>query len=337
MPKLSYEMMISYTDASGTYAYPVNLKPFCQASSVAAGLTALRNDINYNGNWFGYRFFFSSLTTSDNEINEFVLNCPFKSNAVEMFPATLRPLNNVGPWMAGFVHAGRVSANTRIYMSENLWQALQPAHATFTAVTRTHDSKAFRYCKQHYCKVNAFNLDATTVDITVKPEEAFVNLQIDHNAKTVSWNMLRKIGIIFGQDLDEFPVPQVATMSFASFFEGFDDKQFWHSLFRLSVPSFEYVYPPLSGSHDEWHGLLEDQLKLKLEGEVTSYEPLREQVRYYALHKINALQLEILLSPRDQLATKSNFVTGYTQVTLHLRRNYMDLRGESGFHGEQAF
>jgi len=131
-------------------------------------------------------------------------------------------------------------------------------------------------------------------------------------------------------------LPQRWVASLSSFLKRWETRNIedttHSSLFEVSVADLPFKYPIMTDKGEKLQGLLYTQLDAKKETTVFD-QPKTDRVRYFPLENVKVKHLDVKLSNVDGLKPAPTFLTGYTQLTLHFRRNYLDLQRDRPHDG----
>jgi len=106
------------------------------------------------------------------------------------------------------------------------------------------------------------------------------------------------------------------------------------SLFQVHVHDLPFKYPLVTDKGEKLQGLIYSLLNAKKETNVFD-QPRENHLRYFPLENVKVKHLDVKVSNLDGIKEAPTFLTGYSQLTLHFRRNYLDLQRDRPHDGEQ--
>ena len=134
-----------------------------------------------------------------------------------------------------------------------------------------------------------------------------------------------------------FKVPQRWIGSLSSFFlKTWDTRTIEDvtpaNLFQVHVHDLPFKYPIVTDKGEKLQGLIYSLLNAKKETTVFD-QPREDRLRYFPLENVKVKHLDVKVSNLDGIKEAPTFLTGYTQLTLHFRRNYLDLQRDRPHDG----
>lgn len=101
---------------------------------------------------------------------------------------------------------------------------------------------------------------------------------------------------------------------------------------NVYVDNLPLLYPVHGLEGKPMEGLICTQLPLDRECTVTSYQPDTSNVRYFPLDNFRGRHLDLRIEALNGVERHPAFSVGYSLLTLHFRRNYLDLQRHR-YHG----
>jgi len=157
----------------------------------------------------------------------------------------------------------------------------------------------------------------------------FFLFSADPSADTVSYQVGRPIAIQAEGKTRLMPF-QKWDSTLSSFLKNLNTGDFFiesvtPSLFQLHVHDLPFKYPIVADKGEKLQGLIYTLLNAKKE--TTVFNQVRgDRLRYFPLENVKVKHLDVKVSNLDGIKEAPTFLTGYTQLTLHFRRNYLDLQ-----------
>jgi len=164
----------------------------------------------------------------------------------------------------------------------------------------------------------------------------FFHFSADPSADTVSYRVARPIAIQAEGKTVLMPFQWNSTLSaFLKNLKSGDPfiESVTPSLFQVHVHDLPFKYPIVADKGEKLQGLIHTLLNAKKK-ETTVFDQVRgDRVRYFPLENVKVKHLDVKVSNLDGIKEAPTFLTGYTQLTLHFRRNYLDLQRDRPHDG----
>jgi len=222
----------------------------------------------------------------------------------------------------------RVTDNVRIFISESLLNLLRP-NLRGGELYDSKGNKIWRTSGDDYIWRNGVTGYAGHLF-------RFFSFSTDPSADTVNYRVARPIAIQAEGKTRLMPFQKWGS-TLSAFLKNLNTGDFFiesvkPSLFQVHVHDLPFKYPLVADKGEKLQGLIHTLLNAKKE--TTVFDQVRgDHLRYFPLENVKVKHLDVKVSNLDGIKEAPTFLTGYTQLTLHFRRNYLDLQRDRPHDG----